>query len=335
MPLTMSIFESSGTVGSVSEEMTDVVLCEVVGTQPDFANALCIELGLPDLGELSSVRRSVHETSLGETDVELVFDDNGITHALLIENKIKASFTQNQLQRYQKRGANGVRIGTWNAFTVVLFAPQQFLDSLAAEDAMHVDAWLSYEWVAEWLAQADAQANALKLHIMNAAIKQQRSPYQKVLDATMTDFHQSVHALASAEYAELKIEPVPKAGRDSSIIHIPNALAVSRDSLRMKMKMGCVEMLVGTWDAIGAERALAGLIIDRPTNWNSRRAKRYASIEVQTGAIDVTKDFNMNEPQVRAALDALRELHQFYHDVDIARVIESNRGQRPDQKKAR
>lgn len=79
--------------------------------------------------------------------------------------------------------------------------------------------------------------NAFKIHMLAEAISDARVGYVKKLDARMTNFHQSVYAIASEEYPQLKMAWLEQAGFDSSIIHLPHALPARGDSLVMKVKM--------------------------------------------------------------------------------------------------
>ena len=326
-----NVYETSKTIRRVEEAMTDLLLCELIGTKPHFVKALCERLGIADAGEVVSVRRSVHETSLGETDIEAILDVGGNKLGLLIENKVRAFLMPEQLSRYQRRGDDGRTRGTWGKYFVAVFSPQSYRSYIPESDALYIDGFITYEWVRDWLIEEDILSNAFKMHLLDEAIADARTGYVKKLDTRMTHFHQSVYAIASTEYPQLKMAWLEQAGFDSSIIHLPHALPARGDSLVMKMKMGTAELRVETRDPIAAERALNACI--RP-EWRTTRAKGYAGVEVAVGVIDSTKDFELNEPHVRRFLEALRELHEFYHERDVSLVIEANRGIRPSRSSA-
>ncbi|OWK21392.1 hypothetical protein AJ88_22985 [Mesorhizobium amorphae CCBAU 01583] len=87
------------TLNRVEEVMTDLILCELAGTEPQFITAVAGHLGISQPFSIKSVRRSVHESSLGETDVELVLENGGSRCGLLIENKIRALRMARQIER--------------------------------------------------------------------------------------------------------------------------------------------------------------------------------------------------------------------------------------------
>jgi hypothetical protein len=310
--------------------MTDLLLCELLGTRSRFVGDLCQTLGIENIQEVLSVRRSVHETSLGETDVEAIVAASSKRVGLLIENKVRALLMPDQMGRYRRRGEEGKMKGLWESYLVVMFSPAGYRSYMTADDLSVVDGFISYEWVRQWLEQNDSVESAFKMHMLDEAIKDARTGYVKRADSRMTHFHQSVHRIASVEYPQLKMAWLEQAGYDSSIIHLPYALPARGDSLLMKVKMGTAEMRVETRDPIGAERALNALV---PDDWRTTRAKGYAGVEIAVGTLDATQDFNIIEPHVRRFLKALADLHDFYHLADVSDVVEGNRGERPSRSK--
>ncbi len=326
-----SIFETSRTLRRIEEVMTDVLLCELLGTKPQFVKDLCKALGIASSGAAVSVRRSVHETSLGETDVEAVIAVGTEKLGLLIENKVRALLMPDQLSRYRRRGDDGLKRGLWQSYVVAMFSPDSYRAYIPAEDAAVVDGFVTYEWVKRWLEEEDAAANAFKIHTLEEAINDARTGYVKRADTRMTNFHQSVYSIAAKEYPQLRMAWLEQAGYDSSIIHLPHALPARGDSLLMKMKMGTAELRVESRDPIGAERALNAIL---PEGWRTTRAKGYAGVEIAVGILDATREFQLIEPHVRKFLIALNDLQEFYHRVDVSEVIEANRGIRPTRSRS-
>lgn len=319
------IFDRSRTLGRIEESMTDLLLCELVGTVPDFLRSLSETLDLGSSPSLVSVRRGVHESSLGETDVEIITDSIGTRYGLLIENKIRAFLMRDQLLRYRLRGEEGKSKGIWDQYRVVLSCPQKYADLLPSGEHALIDHVLSYEWMLDWLARRDAQRHAFKMHVLRTAIADSRSGYVKKRDSAMTAFHQGVFELASLYYSQLRMAWLEEAGYDDSIIHLPHALPARGDKLLLKAKMGTAELRVETRDPIQAERALARLV---PAAWRTTRAKGYVGVEVAVRPINPSAPFADNEENVRHFLAALAELHTFYHRRDVSEAIERNRGPR-------
>lgn len=304
--------------------MTDLILCELLGTNAAFADWFATHLGVQDGLAVQSIRRSV-QVSLGETDVEVLCGLQGQRTALLIENKVRAARTKEQLLRYRLRGEDGRVRGLWDAYLVVLFSPAAYIGTLSAEESQLIDKHVSYEDVVSWLVADNAYINGFKIHVLEEGIADARIGYVKKLDSRMTDFHQGVHAIANAEFPHLKMGWVEEAGYDDSIIHLPYALPARGDKLLLKAKMGVAELRFETREPIAAERAVSTLV---PSKWRTTRAKSYAGVEVAVAKIDPSRDFSTNEPAVRTFLAALSSLYDFYHLPEVSRVIELHRGSR-------
>lgn len=320
-----AVYAESRTLNRVEEVMTDLILCELAGTEPQFIAALADHVGIGQPCPVKSVRRSVHESSLGETDVEIMLELPEGRCGLLIENKIRAVRMARQFERYRLRGSEGVAKGLWDRFLVILAAPQRYVDALGSEEREFLDGHVSYEWIAAWLESRNEARHAFKIHVLQEAIADARAGYSKKRDTRMTAFHQGVYEIASAEFPELRMGWIEKAGHDDSIIHLPHALPARGDKLLFKAKMGTAELRVETRDPIGAERALHALI-DR--DWRTTRAKGYAGVEIAVAHLDPTSVFATIEAEVRDFLEALTCLQEFYHRKDVAEVIEANRGVR-------
>ncbi len=79
-------------------------------------------------------RHAQNSLAFGETDVEVVatlslHNNKNVRCALLIETKVDARQTENQGLRYQARAAFRQSITSWELFSCVLLAPQNYLDS--------------------------------------------------------------------------------------------------------------------------------------------------------------------------------------------------------------
>ncbi|CDX58759.1 conserved hypothetical protein [Mesorhizobium plurifarium] len=320
-----SVYVSSRTLNRVEEVMTDLVLCELAGTEPEFVAQLAHHLGLDDTYPVRSVRRSVHESSLGETDVEIVFANQSTSMAVLIENKIRATRMNRQFERYRLRGEEGVTKSLWDRFLVVLAAPQRYIDSLPLQEKELLDGCLTYEWIADWLEGHNRDRHAFKIHILREAILDSHAGYTKKRDTRMTAFHQGVYKIANSEFPGLRMAWVDKAGHDDSIIHLPHALPRRGDKLLLKAKMGTAELRVETRDPIAAESVLRELV---DPDWRTTIAKSYAGVEVPVARVDPTLDFAEVEPHVRHFLEALVKLREFYLRREVAEAIEANRGMR-------
>ncbi|AMN39057.1 hypothetical protein [Rhodoplanes sp. Z2-YC6860] len=98
-------------------------------------------------------------TENGETDVEAIFlTSDGRKLALLVENKVEHSLTEDQLERYYARGRYGVNHGLWNDFRVIVFAPASKLSSY--ENLIRNTPTVSFEDAAAFISKSSLDRRA-------------------------------------------------------------------------------------------------------------------------------------------------------------------------------
>ncbi|MER8848549.1 hypothetical protein [Mesorhizobium australicum] len=61
-----TVYAESRTLNRVEEVMTDFILCELAGTEPQFIVAIAGYLGINQPFSIKPVRRSVHEVRQGK-----------------------------------------------------------------------------------------------------------------------------------------------------------------------------------------------------------------------------------------------------------------------------
>lgn len=137
------------TIARVDEIVTDVLAMDLIHSSPEFLAAILAIAGEPLDARPVAIRRSVADTSLGETDIEMVVQSSGGRSAILIENKVRAPLMDWQFARYRMRGRAGILNGQWHRFKVVLMSPRNYYEALAAEHFSQIDANLSYEVIVD------------------------------------------------------------------------------------------------------------------------------------------------------------------------------------------
>lgn len=109
-----------------AERDIDVWLAEELRANAGFARWFLSRLGRTTEVSVPAYRTrvSVIDDAGRETDVEGLFHtSDGSTFAVLVEDKIKASFQPNQMNDYVDRGERGKKDGNWSEFAVAVFAP--------------------------------------------------------------------------------------------------------------------------------------------------------------------------------------------------------------------
>lgn len=304
-------------VARVDEVVTDILVMDLLHSSPEFLQRVLELAGGVSPSEIVSIRRSVSDTSMGETDVELVVHLGSKRQAILIENKIRAPLMDRQFERYRMRGEAGKASGQWDDFCVFLMSPQSYFDELDTEQREFVDANLSYEMIVEFL--ADFSEHAFKRHIFQSAIADFKKGYVKVADARMMSFHQDYWALAAAKFPQLRMVKPDVVGSDGSWIYFPPLYGdTSKVRLIHKFKgIGC-ELSITTRRA---EEIAAALQPHLDVDMVVRPMKTAAYINIKTPALDHLADFATLEDGVLISLQQLERLRLFALDEGVRELI--------------
>ncbi len=304
------------TIARVDEIVTDVLAMDLLHSSRDF-----LELVLKVASEAANasavaIRRSVAETSLGETDIELVVETDDGRCGILIENKVRAPLMDRQFARYRLRGEAGIRSGQWQRFKVILMSPQPYFQALAIEHSSQIDANLSYEVVSDFL--ADRPEFAFKRHVFESAIADFRKGYVKSPDVAMMEFYQNYWAVASSQFPQLRLLKPDVVGKDGSWIYYPPLYGGNSVKLIHKFKgIGC-ELAVTTSKAEELADALGPFL---QSDMTVRPMKSMAFVNLKTPAINHLLDFDTVKGDVVSSLHALERLRVFAMDENVRKLI--------------
>ncbi len=192
---------------SIQEFWIDFLLEEEFGCNPAFASAFANTCGLAlDEACPISVDHSVCD-EFGEADLVVRFhvEESGQTAALLLENKITASFQPEQAQRYRLRGDRGVSDGLWQVYQTVLVAPDRYIQANHGFD--HA---VSLEILGQWVCRADLTRRSFKIARLQRAIDKKSMTGVQIVDSTMTAFRAWYREQILA-FASGFVPPTPRA----------------------------------------------------------------------------------------------------------------------------
>lgn len=303
-----------GMFPKVEEVMTDVALMDLVHSSDEFLQELSRRAGLS--GRMLHVRRSVFDSSLGETDVEILVENEDGRHALLVENKIDAPVMPMQFERYQLRGRAGVADGRWTSFRVMLFCPKGYFSHLPDEHRRYVDVHLPYEDVIAFA--AERPAFAFKKALFEAAVEGHRRGYVKIADEPVMTFYRGYYDIASREFPQLRMdEPVIK-GMGSTWVIFPPLNGMRRVSLVHKyLEIGC-ELSVATKDVAGFCEAVRPFLDE---DMVVRETKSIAYVNIRTPPVHHLEALDEAAPKIRKALSALDRLRAFAEKPEVWKEI--------------
>lgn len=214
-------------VSSVSERDIDLLLLEeflsserfskwflqkVLGEAP--ANWLCVKAA-----------RSV-TNSIGESDLEVAFKGpGGLTHLLLIENKIAAGLQPRQAERYKLRGDGYRSGGHCSRFTTVIVAPLRYFGTSSTTRGF--DCQVAYEDLFKWF-ESDVSLGSrrfYKLAVLQRAIEKSAIGRQSDEDQVSTSFWRCYWNLSKRDAPHLEMrEPKGKTAGSTFISFCPASL---------------------------------------------------------------------------------------------------------------
>lgn len=307
---------TSESVARAEEVFTDILAMDLIHSSPEFLALIGRMLGQPHMMQVVSLKHSVADSSLGETDIEVIVESRDGRCAILIENKVRAPIMPRQFERYRLRGEAGIREGKWSRFLVLLMCPLGYFDELSLDHKQHIDACLSYEAVAEFL--ANRPEFAFKRHIFQNAIIDHRKGYAKTADAAMMTFYRRYWEIASAEFPQLKMTLPNVVGKDGSWIYFPPLYAGTKVRLLHKFKgIGC-ELAVVTYNGAALAEAISAIL---EPDTVARVTKSMLFLNIKTPAIDHLQDFSQLASTVRDSLAALERLRQLAMKPEVAQLI--------------
>lgn len=172
-------------MSAVKERDIDLVIIQLAETSPEFRDWVWdLFVGQEEVDGFLGASHSVG-TRYGESDIELGFttgaDDR---HLLLIENKIDASFQEDQIDRYFQRGDRYVSDEHCDEYTVGLFAPERYVGQ---SEQNSFDTVVTYEDLLSELDSISHDGGPFFEDLVEMAIEKQEqrweSPYQLYEDA--------------------------------------------------------------------------------------------------------------------------------------------------------
>ena len=178
-------------------------------------------------------------TDRGESDLVLVLSDGKRRHALLIENKIDAPPQHKQAARYHKRGEDGVSKGLWSSYSMILMAPQRYLDA-TEEPYPHK---ISYERITQAVDEGDEFGRKL----LSSAIEKQKVGWQPVRDPVMSGFYDKVAETAEAMGVQAKCKHRVGQPRAAKTAWVEFQSPLADTSISWKSEQGFVALCFPGW----------------------------------------------------------------------------------------
>ncbi len=170
-------------VESILERDVDLILLEELNVNPTFAHWLTDKLNLPELTRINGGWRSISKFGLGETDILFSYQSSENRIFILIENKLDASFQDNQASRYEQRAMQYKENGQCHQAYCLLIAPESYCNN-----QRDFDTFLTYENIIDFFNKDQTKRSVFKADLLKIAIDKLRRGYQPINDSTLQKF---------------------------------------------------------------------------------------------------------------------------------------------------
>lgn len=173
-------------VEAIHERDIDLILLEELTADNTFCEWFVEELSIPKLTLSNGSWRSISDFGLGETDILYSYNSGSKRIFVLIENKLGASFQNEQYARYFKRAREYETKKECDSAFVVLVAPE-----LYCENQNEFENYVTYEAIANRLEFTGSKRNLFKSRLLKIASEKLRRGYTPVNSVPVQTFWHS------------------------------------------------------------------------------------------------------------------------------------------------
>ena len=293
---------------NVSERDMDLLFIEAFATDPGFIDLFLNKLGTKDDYTIVSVERSKVDKGLGESDITVVYDANGVRQALLIEDKIDAIDMPDQHERYLKRGVLGVQNQEFSGFDVFIVCPIKYRET--NEEAGKYEFFVSYEECRDYFASLPDIHSQHRYQQISQAIETMKAEYKVDINEIAVDSFQKYAAYQKAHYPRLVLGNHVESKKVNGWWPAFKVNARGMYILH-KTNMNCVDLTISG----AADRIDELALILKWLNENGRRNLRLvktgksAAFRIETPEISMKKPFETwKTGDLNACFDAIQEL---------------------------
>jgi len=294
----------------VEERDIDLLLLEELTCEPDMQR-LMASLTISDAANAIFLEssNSVSPVSGGESDLILLYAVFNKTVAVMMENKIGASFMPEQADRYHRRGSLGVEQGLWDEYVTCLVAPRRYLES---DHGPHVfQKYIAYEDLLPHFEREGGGAHAAwRAALVRQACDLSRQSYVRMPDDDATSFYRTYFEIAQSEFADLRM-PIEKdrTAGNTWVSFRPNVGFPKKTYLWHKGMMGVVDLSVSDCTS---ERLHLALLGNLPPEMAVESSGKSAVVRIQVPKLSITLDAASQMNEIRVALRAARRLTEFF-----------------------
>lgn len=265
----------------IAERDMDFLFMLLFHECPDFLN-----LFIDDCknAEIVHIENSLTDAELGESDITVIYEQNGKRYGLLIEDKIDAIAMKNQSGRYQMRGKRNT---DFDEFVVYIVAPQHYL--YENEEAKKYPNRLSYEEIREFVVNYDIPCKEFAVAMLTNSIEYEKSGYKMIEVLAITEFWNKLYNYICSKNTGVSMyEPTGPKGARSTWIQFGTFLKGT--ALYYKTNYGYIDLEFK--GKASESKELKSLLKDYiTTNMNWVQTGKSLSLRIETHCVDVRKPY--------------------------------------------
>ena len=185
------------------ERDIDLLIMEEFIADPLFTQIFLDTVGISGPYTIERAIHSMRDADLGESDIVFILNNNGLRHALHIEDKVDALAMPNQYNRYNLRAEKDIAEGLYDTYSVLIVAPEKYLST--NKEAKKYEYKVSYEHLRNYFAIKSDLRSKYKLALIDQAIYEQKSGYQWEANPHVVQFCTAMDAFQRQYYPNLPI----------------------------------------------------------------------------------------------------------------------------------
>lgn len=295
-------------VESVLERDVDFLLVEELNVNVRFVQWLVYKIGLPAVDTVSGAWRSISDYGLGETDILLSYNSKGKTVFILLENKLDASFQEDQHNRYIQRSARYVDEGKCDIAVEVLVAPEGYCTS-----QKEFSKCITYEDISAWFSAAGDARSSFKSELLQIAVEKLRRGYSPTNSEVVQQFWHSYWRLKNEMLPEFKMKE-PMVVPMNSDWPVLSTDALPNVRFYHKWKQGNVD---ATFTGL-SEQEILQLENECSEPFMLIRHSASCSVRLKSEEIDRLESFDSQREKVVKGYECMRELNKYIHTLSLS-----------------
>ena len=304
---------------TLSERDMDLLFAESILTDPGFCRLLLNKTDLKGRAfQILSAELSKMDSDLGESDITVAIDVDGIRYGLLIEDKIDAIAMPEQHDRYIKQGEKGVKAGEYDDFRVFLFCPEKYYRN--NDEAKLYEHLLTYEECKEYFDSKNDLSSIFRSQQLDQAITKAKKPPANNIDEKANAFLKQYIRYQKEHYPLLDLSTK----EDKNGWWTDFRTELGSVYLTHKIQQGYVDLTIPkASDKIDQVRVIAEWARQHKIPGATVvKAKKSAMIRIHVPKIDIEKGFEfVDRDELNQCFDVIKELTDFANIVALTSSI--------------